>query len=1670
MARTPAVSASVDTRLVGAGGSQQHKVTLLPLTTVDANLQGIDSRPDAPLCWHPRDPVLAVAVGEAVVEYDALSGCRRHLAEAPGVILELRYSHDANSLVALTQERVVVEWSMANWRRRVLVPPHPKASTKPMASGLLAVSSGPSPVVYYSVNGKNSVRVVHTAPPAVPTGAKPAREHVPGTKLRWDNKKPVVGLATHPAERNTLFVLLADGSLLLCSVAGGVLAPGYCLPVPLHAADVARAVPLHAAPHPSQPGGALLLVEALATGATLVDLAPRQEPRIIGTVGFGGGAPLCGIGIAAGGLLVAAGQLPGGNAQLQAWRLLAGSSELLMLPAVATPGTIWDAANASGASTALADTLGKGVALRALVHPPTGRLAVRVSGSPSHHTVLVLQLLDGADPGDGLGAPPCVPLHTGLGFWTGGVDGSGSVVTKLRFPRYAHTISASKLSSYDLTHGLLADLAAPSPVNPATRQQRTLRRVVRSTPQSTWLLFMQVLSRSDDLAAPAPGDWEFSMVPDQEAALSAGQWFMPGCSGAFVGGNHDLVAILANSGRSIAVYETSKLQPGAKPLYLAEFKEGPLAALLPGPPTHIPGPPAPRPAALARKSAAKQAGSGEDSETEDEEQEAAVEAMRQWEEGERRRLDPPKQVLLLTQDNRLCVTDVAQSSGGYVGKARVLAARATLRLLPSETVVQVAWQPLIEYSSGFHTGSEGAGCGAAAAVAVLTTGRVLLATERLRPLASAALPADGGAPVSCLWVGPALLVTTTSNQVLHVCWDGRVVHLASLLGGPPPALLGALADRLLLASRRDPGGRTEVAPRGFCPLQPMVEGWVTLAALRLLPGGAARVRRELRALVCSYDASQLSARVLGSVAAAGFPDIAAAAAARSESSTVTPGHVAVFRAAAGDWDALVALVMQEWEASQYHPKPPPEGSALRARMAAVARACEAYGRFGAARRLLEAAGAWAELLALCTFQGDFLAMQAYAREAGRDVEALGAQLTAVNEDAFRRGPGSGPYSSGPNVEDWTVTLAPPTPPPAGAADAAGGPKAGSEGGEELGSGAWGEAAERAQAAGLVEEEEDSEDLDVAPAGRLPFMEASLQVATGAGGAAPADAEGAPIERLDLSSLEAYLGLPGASVLRATLSTPTAAAAAATAAPMDAGMALTRLDTGFSEISGVPGRGDGMPSARMPGSDSEGEAVEQRPGRGETTAQAAARAAFAHESAADEYDDFFSSDEESAPPDAGESRSLAGGLGGLGGGGGGAAAIPASPSIASASQRFRISIKSQGSDASSLGLGVAAVGDAGALRAAAQSLRLGAPPAPRSVSGLGQRPGSLQIPLPPPSPGGAAVTPSSSTTATGGWAGIGQPPTPDDPFSDMVSSRSLQPSQGSSDPFAALSTTPARSASAASLAPPPPATAAVPSPGPMGPQGGTPMRPQPAPVAPSSDLLSGWDDFEAMFSVPAPASAPGATLAVPSFVLAAPGAAAPAPALAPRGGILVPTVPAAAPQAQQKLADGIKAFQAGSWEKAGKLLGAAADAAPPGGPFSQQALCLYAAACLLQASAQAKGAAAARLARFAAALPLGDVERVPVVGAAIDANVAAKNYGYAAGQLTWLVIQATSDGPPPPGLPSPDALQARLTECDRAGGNDAALPADEDTDAFCAVLSSAGRRAEADDMLEALVRG
>ena len=275
---------------------------------------------------------------------------------------------------------------------------------------------------------------------------------------------------------------------------------------------------------------------------------------------------------------------------------------------------------------------------------------------------------------------------------------------------------------------------------------------------------------------------------------------------------------------------------------------------------------------------------------------------------------------------RLCLTDVFSSATSYSGQGRVLATKHTLQLRPGEAVVQVAWQTLNEGGSGFHSGSRGAATAVAAAAAVLTSERVLLVSERLAVVAVATIPSELGSPASCLWMGPALLVSTSCGQVVQACWDGKLVHLCSLLSrseGGGAGLLGALADRLLVgtkASGASAAERTEVSGRGIGVLQPQLLGWASLAGRRILPGGTDRVRQELRALVGSYDASHLSAPPLERVAAAGFPDIAAAVAARSDFPAITAAHKMVFRAAAGDWSGLVALVLRDWEASACHPK------------------------------------------------------------------------------------------------------------------------------------------------------------------------------------------------------------------------------------------------------------------------------------------------------------------------------------------------------------------------------------------------------------------------------------------------------------------------------------------------------------------------------------------------------------------------------------------------------------------------------------------------------------------------------------------------------------------------------------------------------------------------------
>lgn len=228
---------------------------------------------------------------------------------------------------------------------------------------------------------------------------------------------------------------------------------------------------------------------------------------------------------------------------------------------------------------------------------------------------------------------------------------------------------------------------------------------------------------------------------------------------------------------------------------------------------------------------------------------------------------------------------------------------------------------------------------------------------------------------------------------------------------------------------------------------------------------------------------------------------------------------------------------------------------------------------------------------------------------------LADQLEAVNEHAFVHGStGAALYGGRPCTDDWTIAAgavgggapAPRTPAPAGDGT-------GLDGADDEAPGPEGSAGEL------------GEEVEVAPAGRLPFQEASLQVlsaadpAPGAGaGASAREEEGVPIQGLDLGTLEAYLGVAGASVVKPAVSTPTAAAAGAAAAVLGAaGSGLMRMETGLSEFSQIEGLDMGGAAGRVGSSTaSECGGGGAAPGRArdETAAQAAARADFRRDTA------------------------------------------------------------------------------------------------------------------------------------------------------------------------------------------------------------------------------------------------------------------------------------------------------------------------------------------------------------------------------------------------------------------------------------------------------------------------
>ncbi|XP_004288054.1 PREDICTED: uncharacterized protein LOC101299992 [Fragaria vesca subsp. vesca] len=132
---------------------------------------------------------------------------------------------------------------------------------------------------------------------------------------------------------------------------------------------------------------------------------------------------------------------------------------------------------------------------------------------------------------------------------------------------------------------------------------------------------------------------------------------------------------------------------------------------------------------------------------------------------------------------------LSNAGGHYI--ATTNEGRKSIKLKLNEIVLQVHWQETLR---GYVAG-------------ILTTQRVLIVSADLDILAGSSARFDKGLPSfrSLLWVGPALLFSTTT-AVSVLGWDGKVRTILSI-SMPYAVLIGALNDRLLLATP------TEINPR-----------------------------------------------------------------------------------------------------------------------------------------------------------------------------------------------------------------------------------------------------------------------------------------------------------------------------------------------------------------------------------------------------------------------------------------------------------------------------------------------------------------------------------------------------------------------------------------------------------------------------------------------------------------------------------------------------------------------------------------------------------------------------------------------------------------------------------------------------------------------------------------
>lgn len=992
------------------------------------------------------------------------------------------------------QERNIFAWSRKTWKKEILLVAESKYAGRPLVSGMLAVSaSREDPVIFYSPMGKKTIRTIYLYPRSRPDDAKKETFRA-GFKLKTENKKILVGLAADVHDPQKVYVLTVDGEVMACHVGAGNLIPVAGVEgIPFSASQ--ERVKLHTMSHiDSRKTSCLVIVEAERSGITILE-STSTGIDIVETLRIGTGGVVAGFGfVEKGSLAVVAVSQARGNMRFFAWKVIACQDGSLMFRSCnSVPGSLWASLNSSDKnSNDIFHESEYDNVVGSVIHPKSGSMAFWTAAtehgtSASHLRFPIVSVVDSED----VGTPKGYPLHSSPYFWIQGAEIShDGVVSELYFPRYAYLNTKDAVFSLDISQGTMSTTLRP--ILSHKTQHRSLRKSLHSGKKGVWLLFSEIIYGEHT------GGFQFSSVLDREAALQPGSWWFPGKDGAFAGSRDEMVVILTNSGKNMMVFDTLKLATnGMNGLIgiLPSPDENIITKLFKGPIARIPSPPKPKP----------DVGSSSDGETDEDEEDA----LQEWEAYESKRHEIAKTVIALTSTNKLYLIEVSHTGSTYHGTNSVRP-KGSFQLPSTNPVVQMAWQSLMDPNEEFHSDIDGAMTATPCILAIMMSDRVLFLNDELSLVSCSLMSEDAGNLVSCLWVGPSLLVSTSTNQIISVSLSGTFYHGSSILMGPPVALLAVTGDRLSYAYHNS-AGAVDTSHRAWDPMPMMLMGWAECATSHILPGGYERAKKSLISLLSSYGATKIPICALEGLSKCGFSDLAAAAATFSELTAMSEARKNIFQAAAGEWNPIVAHLMTEYEESEFYPDHPQESSPLYQKMVVLARACQLHGRFKQTRLLLEAAGAWRELLSLCVFQGDFEGLQRYASQGGRQAELLASHLLAVNEDAFRRSVSSNqPKFHGRSFIDDYI------------------PKESNQGRDGAGS-----------PTGILPSSEFPRPLELAPSDRLPSMKASLQLneesmVTGKINIESSMSDGSdneieeqdPIDRVDRSKLGSYIGIAG----------------------------------------------------------------------------------------------------------------------------------------------------------------------------------------------------------------------------------------------------------------------------------------------------------------------------------------------------------------------------------------------------------------------------------------------------------------------------------------------------------------------------------------------------------------